>query len=409
MTKLSDELNSEVIPTQMPSQRLPRPVRAYHLIALVLLIAFFAQCAWFVASVPLTQLEADQILRGVALLRHLPLATEPVSSPLVPLLSVAGILFHLPQNPVLLDQFWLDQHRWFIRAPFLLAGLCMALSLWYVARRLYGTAAGHIALALFAFSPGMVARSSLAGPEIFAAWGAFGLIFTAIATAHTLYAPREVILWNWKRIVLLGVSITFAIGAQWPLAWLLVPAAVFMLWAVPYRRAAALLILSAASTVALVLLDLCYIADPRALLNGLRSATWISLSFQDLSPLHPVFLLRLLGHFYFNSIPAGLLLFTIVLGAWTASRRIRFFGNTAPLIVFLLLLGIAVVLPINGAGVILFAGLPFLLLFISGVFADLIESELQSPALAVIFAVIAAQSAYSIASLIRMYSRLPGS
>src|SRR6266568_2603266 len=140
MKKLTDELTDEVISPEMPPKRTPKPVRSYHLIALVLLIAFFAQCAWFVASVPLTQLEADQILRGVALLRHLPLATEPVSSPLVPLLSVAGILFHLPQNPVLLDQFWLDQHRWFIRAPFLLAGLCLALSLWYVARRLYGTA-----------------------------------------------------------------------------------------------------------------------------------------------------------------------------------------------------------------------------------------------------------------------------
>jgi hypothetical protein len=325
------------------------------------------------------------------------------------LLSVAGVIFHLPQNPVLLDQFWLDQHRWFIRAPFLLAGLGLAVSLWYVARRLYGTAAGHIVLALFAFSPGMVARSSLAGPEIFAAWGAFGLIFTAIATAHTLYAPREVILWNWKRIALLGISITFAVGSQWPLAWLLVPAAAFMVWAVPHRRAAALLILSAAVAVSFALLNVCYLANIPALVHGLSTATWINFSFQDLSPLHPFFFLTLLARFFFNGVPAALLLFGIVLAAWIASRRIRFFGNTAPLIVFVLLLGIVILLPLNGAGVILFAALPFLLLFISGVFADLIESKLQSPALAVIFAVIAAQAAYSIASLVRMYSRLPGS
>ncbi len=230
----------------MSSQRAPKPVRSYHLIALVLLLAFFAQCAWFIFSVPLTQLETDQILRGVALLHRVPLDSVAVSSPMVPLLSVTGVVFHLPRTPVL-DQFWLDQHRWFIRAPFLLIGLCLAVSLWYVARRLYGTAAGHIVLALYAFSPGMVACSSLAGPQIIAAWGAFGLIFTAIATAHTLYAPREVILWNWKRIALLGISITFAAGAQWPLAWLLLPAAAFMLWAVPHRRRAALLILFAAT------------------------------------------------------------------------------------------------------------------------------------------------------------------
>jgi hypothetical protein len=394
------------MPSQNAPKSVPKPVRAYHLIALVLLAAFFAQCAWFVASVPLTQLEADQILRGVALLRHVPLNTEPVSSPLVPLLSVAGILFHLPQNPVLLDQFWLDQHRWFIRAPFLLAGLSLALSLWYVARRLYGTAAGNIVLALFAFSPGMVACSSLAGPQIFAAWGAFGLIFTAIATAHTLYAPREVIFWNWRRIALLGISITFAVGAQWPLAWLLIPAAAFMLWAVPHRRAAAMLILFAAVVVALVLLDLCYLGNLRAFAHGLAQAGWLGWATEFLSPL---LLARILARFFFDAAPAALLTFFGAIAAWLASSRTRFFGNTAPLIVFLLLLAMGILFPENGASAILFATLPFLLLFISGVFADLIESKLQAPALGFIFAVIAAQAAYSVASLVRMYSRLPGS
>jgi hypothetical protein len=390
----------------MSSKSLPKPVRSYHLIALVLLVAFFAQCAWFVASVPLTQLEADQILSGVAFLRHIPLAAEPVASPLVPLLSVGGILFHLPQSPVLLDQFWLDQHRWFVRAPFLLAGLCLGLSLWYVARRLYGNAGGHIALALFAFSPGMVACSSLARPQILAAWGAFGLIFTAIATAHTLYAPREVILWNWKRIVLLGVSITFAVGAQWPLAWLLVPAAAFMLWAVPHRRAAALLILCAAATVSLVLLDVCYLGSVSALARGLAHAGWLGFSPEFLSP-------RLLGRillkFFFDAAPGTLIASACAIATWIAWPRTRFFGNTAPLLVFVLLLVMGTLFPENGASAILFATLPFLILFVAGVFADLVESKHQAPALAVIFAIIAAQAAYSIASLVRMYSRLPGS
>jgi hypothetical protein len=390
----------------MPSARTPKPVRSYHLIGFVLLAAFFAQCAWFVASVPLTQLEADQIFRGVALLRHVPLNVEPVSSPLIPLLSVAGILFHLPQNPVVLDQFWLDQHRWFIRAPFLLAGFCLAVSLWYVARRLYGIAAGNIALAIFAFSPGMVACSSLAGPQIFAAWGAFGLIFTAIATAHTLYAPREVIFWNWKRIALLGISITFAAGAQWPLAWLLVPAAAFMLWAVPHRRVAALAILLAAVMVSLILLDICYLGDLRGLAHGLAYTGRFSWAPESLSPR---LLGRLLARFYFDAAPGALLTFFCAIAAWFASSRTRFFGNSAPLIVFLMLLAMALLLPENGARAILFATLPFLLLFISGVFADLIEGSLQAPALAAIFAIIAAQAAYSIASLMRMYSRLPGS
>lgn len=390
----------------MSSQRTPKPVRSYHLIALLLLAAFVAQCAWFIFSVPLSQLEADQVLRGVSTLRRIPLTAEPVASPLIPLLSVAGVALHLPHDPLQLDQFWLDQHRWFIRMPFLLAGLCLGFSLWYVARRLYGTAGGNIALGLFVFSPGMVASSSLAGPQIFAAWGAFGLIFTAIATAHTLYAPREVILWNWKRIALLGISIAFAAGAQWPLIWLLVPAAAFMLWAVPHRRAAAMLILSAAVGVALVLLDLFYLADLGSLFRGLVHA---GLAGWMLQPLEPRLLGRLLANFFLDASPAALVAFGFAIVAWCVSRRSRFFGNTAPLIVFLFLLAISLFFPQSGAGAMLFATLPFLTLFIAGVFSDLVEGRLQAPAHAVIFAVVAAQAAYSIVSLIRMYSRPLGS
>ena len=93
----------------------------------------------------------------------------------------------------------------------------------------------------------------------------------------------------------------------------------------------------------------------------------------------------------------------LCLPAWCAWRRSRFFGNTAPLIVFLILLAMSILFPQNGASAILFATLPFLLLFVAGVFADLIESRLQAPALAFLFAVIAAQAAYSIVSLMRMY------
>ena len=390
----------------MSSRHAPKPVRSHHLIALMLLAAFVAQCSWFIASVPISQLEADQVARGIAQLRRVALAVEPASSPLVPLVSVAGILFRLPADSMSVDQFWLDQHRWFIRAPFLVAGACLALSLWYVARRLYGTAGGNVALALFAFSPGMVAASSLAGPEVFAAWGALGVIFTAIATAHTLYAPREVIFWNWRRIALLGISVAFAAGAHWPLLWLVVPAAAFMLWAVPHRRPAALLILFAGVIVALVLLDVCYLADLHPLV---RSAIQNGLPLWGAESLSPMLVARLLGNFYFEAAPAALIAFGIAIPAWCASRRSRFFGNTAPLIVLLFLLAMSTLFPQSGATALLFATLPFLLLFVAGVFADLVEGRLQAPVHAVIFALAAAQAAYSIVSLMRLHSHPLGS
>jgi hypothetical protein len=179
-----------------------------------------------------------------------------------------------------------------------------------------------------------------------------------------------------------------------------------MLWAVPHRRAAALCILFAAITVSLLLLDFCFLGNLRALSHGFAQAGWLSWTPESLSP---GLLARILARFFFDAAPAALLTFFCAITAWFVSPRIRFFGNTAPLIVFLMLLVMAIFLPENGASATLLATLPFLLLFISGVFADLIEGNLQAPALGVIFAVIAAQAAYSIASLMRMYSRLPGS
>ena len=81
-----------------------------------------------------------------------------------------------------------------------------------------------------------------AEPEVGAAWGAFGAIFTAIAVAHTLYAPREVILWNWRRIVLLGLSLALAVGSQFSLVVVVPAALAFMLYLAPTRGLAAFVI-----------------------------------------------------------------------------------------------------------------------------------------------------------------------
>ena len=100
--------------------------------------------------------------------------------------------------------------------PYLLFGVMLGASLWYVSRRLYGNAGGYIALMLYCFSPTMIVNVAGAQSqgEMGAVWGAFGTMFTAIALAHTLYAPREVVLWNWRRILLLGLSLALAAGNQ---------------------------------------------------------------------------------------------------------------------------------------------------------------------------------------------------
>src|SRR5208283_2792362 len=133
-------------------------------------------------------------------------------SPLLSLVTAAPLLVVPPSllNPES-SAYW----RWLPRLPFLACGLALGASLWYVARRLCGNTGGFLALTLYCFSPSMIQSSAVwhTDPEILAAFGSFGAIFTAIAVAHTLYAPREVILWNWRRIVLLGISLAIAVGS----------------------------------------------------------------------------------------------------------------------------------------------------------------------------------------------------
>ena len=160
--------------------------------ALTLLFIFAAQCLWFMANVPITQMESSYIEDGLLHVDRLVNAGTEFRSPLIPLL--AGV----PANAIDAKGNFahLSEYRFLIRLPFLLAGLLLGASLWYVARRLYGNLGGYIALGMYCFSPMVVTRSSQVQPDIIGAWGAFGLVFTGIAAAHTLYAPRGVVFWE---------------------------------------------------------------------------------------------------------------------------------------------------------------------------------------------------------------------
>ena len=119
-------------------------------------------------------------------------------------------------------------------------------------------------------------------PEILAAWGSFGAIFTAIAVAHTLYAPREVILWNWRRIVLLGVSLAIAVGSQFSMIIVVPLALAFMLYLAPIRRAAALIIWIAACLIALTLLFATYFFHAHTFLEAMRHASFWGATWRQL-------------------------------------------------------------------------------------------------------------------------------
>src|SRR5271169_596933 len=248
-------------------------------VALLLLLVFAAQCLWFMARVPLSATEGSYIETGLLHLERFASAGSPERSPLVPLLAGLAARLSGAESRIL----YLSDYRFVIRLPFLFVGLFLGASLWYVARRLYGNIGGYIALGLYAFSPVMVGWSSQVGPGIVGAWGSFGLIFTAIAVAHTLYAPREVVLWNWRRILLMGLSIAICVGAQFSLWVLLVPALAFMLWVGHVRPGAALVIFAAACVTGLLLLWAVYGFRPAVLGAALCNANWLEISADDAS------------------------------------------------------------------------------------------------------------------------------
>jgi len=293
---------------------------------------------------------------------------------------------------------------WLVRAPFLVFGMVLGASVWYVARRLYGNAGGYIALGLYCFSPQIIRSSSLsfAQPEMGAAWGTFGAVFTAIAVTHTLYAPREVVLWNWRRIVLLGLSLALAIGSQFSL-WVLIPMALgFMFYLAPERRGAAAAIWAAACAFGLVLLFASYSLRPNGFWKGMQHAVFLGLFPQAyaMAGAYKEVLTQIM-----RSGPAMVVAVPVALIAYCLLPRSRYFGNTAPLIVAGLFLILAVGMAhYPGLGFQLMA-VPFLFVFVAGICADLAESSQRSLVLACLWGLLSANAVWNVSELFRITSR----
>lgn len=369
------------------------------LIGAALLLALFGQCAWFIAYVPLTEVEAAYVGGGLDYLSRRAVSFDTVRSPLTSLTAAVPLRILHPEVLSRSNQFLLDSHRWLIRLPFVLSGLLLGASLWYVARRLYGNTGGYIALGLYAFNPAVVSHISFANPEVITAWGTFGAIFTSIAVAHTLYAPREVVLWNWRRILLLGFCVYLMVGGQFSTAVLLLLGLAFMLWAVPERRGAALVIFFAGAVIGFVFLTAAYLFRPGQYWHGLLTAEWFHPSAQAIaSP----FVYRVATYFYLHEATAATLLFLIAFFFYGAWPRARFFGNTVPLLVLIVALLLGFAMPgVAGYG-FYFVALPFIMLFSSGVLTDVLENPRLQWMLGVVMGVLLTQAVVGFMGLAHM-------
>ncbi|MGA9042666.1 MAG: hypothetical protein WB421_19190 [Terriglobales bacterium] len=319
---------------------------------------------------------------------------DPNHSPLWYLTASAPLLGWQASSQERALLYW----TWFQRVPCLIFGLLLGASLWYVSRRLYGNAGGYIALGLYCFSPAMIHSSTLwlLPPEMGAAWSAFGAVFTAIAVAHTLYAPREVVLWNWRRILLLGLSLALAIGSQFSLIVLVPLALAFMLYLAPTRWWAALAIWASACAIALALLFASYSFHSGIFWQGMRHASFLGITGKAFAM--PGAYRQALFHLGHSS-PALLLALPATLIAFAAMPRARYFGNIAPLLVALLFLGLAFGSPhYPGLGFWLVAA-PFLFVFVAGVAADLLETRQRALVQACIWGLLIANALWNLAEL----------
>lgn len=326
-------------------------------------------------------------------------ATDDVNHSRMWYLIASAPLLLWPSNLSASHPSW--AFAWLPSLPFLVFGVLLGASVWYVARRLYGNTGGYIALTLYCFSPILLRSASLwlTPPEMGAAWGTFGAIFTAIAVAHTLYAPREVVLWNWRRILLLGLSFTLAVGSQFSLI-ILVPAALaFMLYLAPARKGAALAIWGAACGIAFVLLFAAYGFSPSAFVAGVSRAEFFAPTWRALAMggAYRQMLFHLLG--LGPAMVVGLPVALVIYAFW---RRTRYFGNTAPLLASALLLLLALVTPhYPGMGFELVA-VPFLFVFVAGIAADLLENRARILALPFVASLMAAGAFWNLLQLAQL-------
>jgi hypothetical protein len=245
----------------------------------------------------------------------------------------------------------------------------------------------------------LVAHSSLVGPEIFGAWGAFSTVFASIAVAHTLYAPRDAFLWNRKRIAVLGIAIGIMVGAQFALVFVLALALAFMLWAVPGRRWAAAGVLAAACVITLLFLWAVYGTSIGFFGASMAKAEWGAFGRPALART----LNGAVGGFFLREASATALLTVLSMITYLLWPRTRFFGNTAPLLVAAEIVLLAIFMPNAAGGIFFFYALPFFVVFSAGVFADLFESRrYHSLAVGVGYGAILAQAGFSVVGLIQL-------
>jgi hypothetical protein len=277
---------------------------------------------------------------------------------------------------------WESRHQllsviYLIHVPFILFAVWLGGGLWWVARRLFGNEGGFFSLALYCFCPAVVRLAVTPNNDVLAMWGLYGLVYTAIGVAHAMQGPRR----KWRpRIALLTVALGLTAAAHILAALLGFTAALlFMLYLAETRRSYIMQILLLSALGALAILFAFYgfhLAAFSYVFTGGSARLWFSLAAAR--------------SFASSSLNIPILIATAVaLALYLSTRRSRYFGNTAPLLMLLALTPLITTQTVTAPWL---WALPFLFTFLGGVFADALETCYRKLFLTLTGAILAAQA-----------------
>lgn len=210
--------------------------RRFRLIPCVLLAFFVAQSLWFIATQSLTYDEPAHILAGSDAWRYgkferwndhpplgrlwltLPLARSPIDAT-VEFTERNFLVTRLEPGP--------QQLAWRTRLMNTLLGVALGIALWFATRRLFSAGAANVALALFAFTPSLIAHFSVATTD---GIGTLFIFLVALQLVRWRHHPTA------SQAVLMGLALGGLLLSKFyapPLVWL---ALVLMLIVSPSER-----------------------------------------------------------------------------------------------------------------------------------------------------------------------------
>lgn len=393
----------------LPRIRIGRPQR----LAALLLLFFLAECLWVVNHQQLSQQDYRYAQCGRQMWeRPSPLAGYfttcgnlngdgtfayrvaglPLTMQRLALLGADKL--RKPENRLYTEgtlngSTWEARHELFsvkylLHLPFVFFAIWLGGGLWWVSRRLFGNEGAFFALGLYCCCPEVVSSAVTPNNDVLAMWGLYGLVYAAMGVAHAMQGPRR----KWRpRIALLTVALGLTAAAHLLAATLgFMMAVVWMMYLADRRRSYVMQILIFSAVGALAILFAFYAFRPAPfsyVFTGGGARFWFSLDG--------------VRGFFTTLANAPIAVATLIaLVLYATVRRCRYFGNTAPLVMVLLLFPLFTTQTVSQPWL---WALPFLFTFLGGVFADVLETRQRKMFLALSGALLLTQAMLSVSLL----------